>query len=103
MHKRSHNQVIRIEICDIYLYSKYVHVMIPLGGVGIWLALEWQLRVLLWDSFSFLLFIPSPLPPFIISLLFPFPIHARSATSMLKHFSSQYTEHILSSHVYNLS
>ena len=102
--ERSHSQVIKIEICDIYMYSTYVRIYPP-GAVAIggWLQSgRSRVRSLLWNSglfffslsllfFFFPLLFPlsslSPLPSLYLSP-FLFPLHARSATSMLKHFSS---------------
>ena len=98
--ERSHSQVIRIEICDIYMYSTYVRIYPPGGSHRRLVAAEWKVAgsspavelcffslfpffpPLLFSLFSF-----SPLPSLYLSS-FLFPLHARSATSMLKHFSS---------------
>ena len=100
--ERSHSQVIKIEICDIYKYSTYVRIYPPgVVAIGGWLQSgRSQVRSLLWNSvfflsLSFSFFFPllfplssfSPLPSLYLSP-FLFPLHARSATSMFKHFSS---------------
>ena len=78
--ERSHSQVIKIEICDIYMYSTYVRIYPP-GGSHRQLAAEWKVAgsspaVELWGFFLSLLFFPlsfSPFPLFLPSLRFISP------------------------------
>ena len=104
--ERSHSHFIKIEICDIYMYSTYVQIYPP-GGSHRQLAAEWkvaglspavELRFLFFSlSLSFFPLSFSPFPLFLPSLpfisppsFFPFML-APPCTSMLKHFSSVLT------------
>ena len=77
--KRSHSQVIKIEICDIHVYM-YSTCGTEWKVTGSSPAVELRVFFLFLLFFSFFLSF-SPFPFFS-------PLHARSATSMLKHFSS---------------
>ena len=97
MHKRSHNQVIKIEICDIYLYRKYVRAIIPLGGVGNLAGC----RVAGSSPAVGFIFFSSLSPPSFhyISLLFPFPFMLVSPLQCSSIFLVSILS-ILSSHVH---
>ena len=96
--ERSHSQVIKIEICDIYMYSTYVRIYPP-GGRHRRLAAEWKIagsspavELCFFFSLSLLFFFfPSPFPPFLffsppfpLSLPLPF-----SPSCSLCHFNAQ--------------
>ena len=107
--ERSHSQVIKIEICDIYLCanlpSRCSHRRLAAGWkvAGSSPAVElffFSLSPFLFFSLSFSSFPLFP-PPFPLSPPFLFPLHARSATSMLKHFSSYNYAFLLTERTYS--
>ena len=81
--ERSHSRVIKIKICDIYMYSMYVRIYPP-GG---WLQSERsRVRTLLWNFFFLSLSLSLSLSPFFLPSFLPLPF---SPSCSLCHFNAQ--------------